>query len=142
MLFRSNGVKSKAMVESEDEGDNVDEDADDDEGAGPSKKASPPPTKKAKRDKEEGDDGELLSLFLRVFSIVLCGILNYLFLSFDRILFFNVMCTKILVFSSAKHATDPQADQVRDWRHRLQKVFLSNKALPKYEVRSSSSYHN
>lgn len=36
-----------------------------------------------------------------------------------------------------KTLTDPQADQVRDWRHRLQKVFLSNKALPKSEVRSS-----
>ncbi|KAF8814822.1 Tudor/PWWP/MBT [Phlegmacium glaucopus] len=86
---KKNGVKSKAMVESEDEGDNAEEEADD-EGAGPSKKASPPPTKKAKREKDEGDDSKL--------------------------------------------STDPQADQVRDWRHRLQKTFLSNKAPPKPEL--------
>lgn len=48
---KKNGTKSKAMVESEDEGDRAG--ADD---AGPSK-ATPPPAKKAKRDKdgEEGD---------------------------------------------------------------------------------------
>jgi hypothetical protein len=60
---RKNGVKSKAMVESEDEGEDAEEDADDDIGAGPSKKASPPPAKKAKRDKDEGDDCELYFLF-------------------------------------------------------------------------------
>jgi hypothetical protein len=37
----------------------------------------------------------------------------------------------------AKISGDRQAEQVRDWRHRLQKVFLSNKSLPKSEVRSS-----
>jgi len=33
-----------------------------------------------------------------------------------------------------EHFTDPQANQVREWRHRLQKVFLSNKGLPKSEL--------
>jgi len=33
-----------------------------------------------------------------------------------------------------EHFTDPQADQVREWRHRLQKVFLSNKGLLKSEL--------
>ncbi|KAI0798604.1 hypothetical protein BC629DRAFT_1501194 [Irpex lacteus] len=47
---KKNGVKSKATVESEDEGGAEDEDA------GPSKKASPPPAKKQKKgDKEEED---------------------------------------------------------------------------------------
>jgi len=45
---KKNGVKSKAMVESEDEGERA-------EAAGPSKKASPPPNKKQKREKEELD---------------------------------------------------------------------------------------
>jgi len=49
---KKNGVKSKAMVESEDEGERGDN-------AGPSKKSSPPPTKKAKRDKEEEADAEM-----------------------------------------------------------------------------------
>ncbi|TFY65264.1 hypothetical protein EVJ58_g2092 [Rhodofomes roseus] len=56
---KKNGHKSKALVESEDEGGAEAED----ENAGPSKQASPPPTKKAKREKEgkeskEGKDGE------------------------------------------------------------------------------------
>ncbi|KAF8625302.1 hypothetical protein AX15_005435 [Amanita polypyramis BW_CC] len=81
---RRNGTKSRAMIESEDEGD-----VGDAEGAR-GKKASPPPTKKAKRDKEE--DAE-----------------------------------------DAKLANDPEALRVRDWRHKLQKSFLSNKGLPKDE---------
>lgn len=51
---RKSGLKSKAMVESEDEAEAEGEDEDD---AGPSKKASPPPTKKVKREKPD-DDGE------------------------------------------------------------------------------------
>ncbi|TFY79930.1 hypothetical protein EWM64_g4082 [Hericium alpestre] len=46
---KKNGVKSKAMVESEDDGG----DAEGDEDAGPSKQTSPPPAKKAKREKDE-----------------------------------------------------------------------------------------
>ena len=36
--------------------------------------------------------------------------------------------------SLAKVASDPQAIKVREWRHRLQKVFLANKAAHKPEV--------
>ncbi|GJE92844.1 hypothetical protein PsYK624_090020 [Phanerochaete sordida] len=82
---KKNGVKSKALVESEDEAG----EAEDDEDAGPSKKTSPPPTKKQKRDKEEEE--------------------------LDSVL-----------------AKDPEAVKVRDWRHKLQKAFLS-KAVPKEE---------
>ncbi|RDX55244.1 hypothetical protein OH76DRAFT_880528 [Lentinus brumalis] len=46
---KKNGPKSKAVVESEDEG------AADGEREGTSKRTSPPPTKKAKRDKEDDD---------------------------------------------------------------------------------------
>lgn len=55
---KGKGSRSKAVVESEDEGEAEAEAEDED--VGPSKKASPPPAKKAKRDKpeEEGDDGE------------------------------------------------------------------------------------
>ncbi|TFK61901.1 Tudor/PWWP/MBT [Pluteus cervinus] len=85
---RKNGTKSKAMVESEDEGDQAEAEGED-EPAGSSRKASPPPTKKTKRDKEdEGDDASSL---------------------------------------------DPEANKVREWRHRLQKTFLSNKQVPKNE---------
>ncbi|THU87098.1 hypothetical protein K435DRAFT_354999 [Dendrothele bispora CBS 962.96] len=76
---KKNG-KSKEMVESEDDADAGDD--------GPSKKASPPPTKKAKKDNKDEVDEE-------------------------------------------KMAKDPEAVKVRDWRHRLQKTFLSNKAVPK-----------
>ena len=34
----------------------------------------------------------------------------------------------------AKGSEDNESIKVRDWRHRLQKTFLSNKALPKEEV--------
>jgi len=47
---KKNGVKSKAMVESEDDGDRA---MAEDEDAGPSKQISPPPTKKIKREKED-----------------------------------------------------------------------------------------
>ena len=32
---------------------------------------------------------------------------------------------------------DPEAVKVRDWRHKLQKSFLSNKSIPKEEVTST-----
>lgn len=36
----------------------------------------------------------------------------------------------------AKLESDPEALKVREWRHKLQKTFLSsNKSLPKEEVR-------
>ncbi|RDB16277.1 PWWP domain-containing protein2 [Hypsizygus marmoreus] len=55
---KKNGGKSKTLVESEDEGEAEAEAEDED--AGPSKKASPPPAKRAKREKEdEGDDAKL-----------------------------------------------------------------------------------
>ncbi|KAK7433762.1 hypothetical protein VKT23_020589 [Stygiomarasmius scandens] len=73
--------KSKEMVESEDNADGIED--------GPSKKASLPPSTKAKKDnKDDVDEAE-------------------------------------------KMAEDPEAVIVRDWRHRLQKTFLSNKAVPK-----------
>ncbi|KAL6299746.1 hypothetical protein BKA93DRAFT_741746 [Sparassis latifolia] len=50
---RRNGVKSKAMVESEDEGAEPEE-----EDAGPSKQTSPPPAKKAKRENQGEEEGE------------------------------------------------------------------------------------
>ncbi|PCH35978.1 hypothetical protein WOLCODRAFT_28250 [Wolfiporia cocos MD-104 SS10] len=84
---KKNGAKSKAMVESEDDGGVEAEDED----AGPSKQTSPPPVKKTKREKEGEDDAE------------------------------------------AALAGDPEAQKVRDWRHKLQKAFLNNKAVPKDE---------
>ncbi|OSD04126.1 hypothetical protein PYCCODRAFT_1444240 [Trametes coccinea BRFM310] len=54
---KKNGPKSKAMVESEDEGGADDGER---EGSGPSKRSSPPPAKKAKRDKDEDGDSPLL----------------------------------------------------------------------------------
>lgn len=38
-------------------------------------------------------------------------------------------------YLSAALADDPEAQKVREWRHKLQKAFL-NKQLPKDEVRS------
>ncbi|KAI0694270.1 hypothetical protein BC835DRAFT_1350247 [Cytidiella melzeri] len=49
---KKNGVKSKALVESEDEA------GADDEDAGPSKKASPPPTKKQKKSEKEEEEAD------------------------------------------------------------------------------------
>lgn len=82
---KKNGAKSKAMVESEDEG-GVAGEAEEDEDAGPSKQTSPPPAKKAKKDKED-----------------------------DPL------------------AADPEAVKVREWRHRLQKTFLTDGKDPKPE---------
>ncbi|KAK2464792.1 hypothetical protein APHAL10511_003210 [Amanita phalloides] len=83
---RRNGAKSKAMVESEDEGEAGGTEGED----ARAKKASPPPAKKAKRDKEEEMEESNLS-------------------------------------------GDPEALRVRDWRHKLQKSFLSTKGTPKDE---------
>lgn len=109
---KKNGTKSKAMVESEDEGGADAEDED----AGPSKKASPPPTKKVKRDntkdgEEEPDCKSALQYFR---SLVLVGRLAY-----D----FALSCLALL-------NSDPEAIKVRDWRHKLQKAFLNTKANP------------
>ena len=89
---RVNG--SKAMGKSEDEGDNTEEDVivDDDRSLRISKRASPPLTKEAKRDKDDGDDCDFLSFFL------------LLFLKGFRL------------FPAKKSTmTDPQVDQVRYW---------------------------
>ncbi|KAI8992925.1 hypothetical protein BD414DRAFT_412571 [Trametes punicea] len=83
---KKNGPKSKSMVESEDEGGAEEGEG---EGSGPSKRSSPPPAKKARRDKEDDADSPL--------------------------------------------ANDPEAVKVREWRHKLQKAFLNNKAAPKEE---------
>lgn len=44
---------------------------------------------------------------------------------------------------AAKVSTDPEAMKVRDWRHKLQKTFLSHKGNPKEEVSCSEcfTYH-
>ncbi|KAI0364417.1 Tudor/PWWP/MBT, partial [Pilatotrama ljubarskyi] len=55
---KKNGPKSKAMVESEDEGGAEEGER---EGSGPSKRSSPPPAKKAKRDKDEDGDSPLMN---------------------------------------------------------------------------------
>ncbi|KAI0332273.1 hypothetical protein GY45DRAFT_1398348 [Cubamyces sp. BRFM 1775] len=55
---KKNPPKSKAMVESEDEGGAEEGDQ---EGSGPSKRSSPPPAKKAKRDKDEESGSPLLN---------------------------------------------------------------------------------
>ncbi|KAI0769411.1 hypothetical protein BD413DRAFT_604984 [Trametes elegans] len=55
---KKNGPKSKALVESEDEGAADDGER---EGSGPSKRSSLPPAKKAKRDKEEDGDPALMN---------------------------------------------------------------------------------
>ncbi|KAJ3527610.1 hypothetical protein NM688_g8106 [Phlebia brevispora] len=55
---KKNGVKSKTLVESEDEGAAEGEEEED---AGPSKKASPPPAKKQKRDKDEEEADSALN---------------------------------------------------------------------------------
>lgn len=45
------------------------------------------------------------------------------------------MCTDKTA-TTARLESDPEALKVREWRHKLQKTFLSsNKALPKEEVR-------
>ncbi|THH31413.1 hypothetical protein EUX98_g2782 [Antrodiella citrinella] len=51
------GAKSKTLVESEDDGA-AEAEAEDEEDAGPSKKTSPPPAKKAKRDKDGEEDAD------------------------------------------------------------------------------------
>ncbi|SJL16458.1 uncharacterized protein ARMOST_19982 [Armillaria ostoyae] len=77
------GGKKKQNVESEDDGE-----AGEDVGAS-KKGTSFPSTKKAKRDKEEHDEGDV--------------------------------------------ANNPEAPKVREWRHKFQKTFLSNKGNPKEE---------
>jgi len=58
---KKNGAKSKALVESEDEGEQGEHEGED-EDVGPSKKASPPPAKRTKREKDDdGEDGKFYS---------------------------------------------------------------------------------
>ena len=104
---KKNGVKSKATVESEDDGDRG-------ENAGPSKKASPPPAKKAKRDKEEDAEGESQ------------------FISKNR----RIVTNTCHITSLDEAESDPDALKVKDWRHKLQRAFLG-KTTPKEDVSNS-----
>src|ERR1700722_12180078 len=45
----------------------------------------------------------------------------------------------LISYKTARWSNHPEAVKVRDWRHKLQKTFLSNKGLPSEEVRSSIS---
>jgi hypothetical protein len=81
-----------------------------DDDAGPSKKSSPPPAKKARLEK---DDEELEGIS------VLWAQAAY----------------PNSISRSAQMLKDPEAIKVREWRHKLQKSFLSNKSIPKEEVR-------
>lgn len=44
-------------------------------------------------------------------------------------------CSFIAVLRFAAMASDPEALKVREWRHRLQKTFLTESKEPKPEVR-------
>jgi len=102
---KRNGARSKALVESEDDGA-AEADGDDDDDAGTSKRAaSPPAAKKAKKDDDRA--------FLGCFRFLTCPA--------------NVTYTAL--------ASDPEAVRVRDWRHKLQKTFLNDKGTgPKPDV--------
>ena len=133
------------MVESEDEGEEAEGEAEED--AGPSKKvSSPPPTKKAKRDKEEEvDDGEGFTPSFRSFSFLPASFCrDSTLLSHRRHAVLSSTCLPSFFSSTATPASnlpllltelakDPEAVKVREWRHRLQKAFLS-KNIPKEEV--------
>jgi hypothetical protein len=96
------------MVESEDEGDHGrSASGAEDNGGSSSKKAagSPPPAKKARKD-AEGDEGEYMRFL-------------WLYARFS---------------DDYAAKDDPDSVKVRDWRHKLQKTFLSGKAPPKDEV--------
>jgi hypothetical protein len=131
-----NGNKSKDMqVESEDEDAEAEGEAEAEaegeaeEDAGPSKKASPPPTKKVKRDK--GTERMMVSFFVRhpCFWFRFPGS-NHpphpFAQSFrHRLLSFSVIAGPNADFISFQ----PEAAKVRDWRHKLQKALLS-KTVP------------
>ncbi|KAI0661409.1 hypothetical protein C8Q70DRAFT_712910 [Cubamyces menziesii] len=106
---KKNPPKSKAMVESEDEGAAEEGDQ---EGSGPSKRSSPPPAKKAKRDKDEESGCKHSSAMIYAFLEITTSF-----------------------HSVAPMMHDPEALKVREWRHKLQKAFLNNKGTPKEEVR-------
>ena len=100
---RKNGAKSKALVESEDEGAEVEDDEDED--AGPSKKTSPPPAKKAKRDKDDGGDyGVFFPLVSSFFfdatwrtvcdTVFLSSLLSYILMAFELITFISTVQPK------------------------------------------------
>lgn len=106
---KKNGRKANATIESEEE--DGDQTAAGDPDAGPSSKGSAPPAKRQKHNKgDDADDGMCRRRRLKSF--------------------FNSL--------TAKGSTDPEATKVKDWRHKLQKTFLSSKGIPKDEVRRSS----
>lgn len=111
---KKNGTKSKAMIESEDEGGPEDEDE------GPSKKPTSPVAKKAKRDKAGDDDGKVTQYLQAVLRGLLIILYSWLILRLTAIL-----------------EGDEEAKRVREWRHKLQKVFLTPKTSPKPEVCNS-----
>ena len=103
---KRNGARSKALVESEDDGA-AEADGDDDDDAGPSKRAaSPPAAKKSKKDD---------------YRPCLCS---------------PGFPTRSADIKRIALTSDPEAGRVRDWRHRLQKTFLNDKGTgPKPDVR-------
>lgn len=101
------GRKSKAAIESEDE-----EGAQEAQAASKSAPtASPPPLKRTKTTtsgKEENpDDGQLSMSSIHTF--------------------ISFYCVSLAHYCSAELSKDPEATKVREWRHKLQKVFLSSK---------------
>lgn len=109
-----NGAKSKAMVESEDEGEHGPSASgvEDEDAVGPSAKK----TKKASAAKEakEGRDGEGSPPPTKRQKRV------------------NAAAAAAAEKEAEESNHDPEAVQVRDWRHKLQKMFLG-KVLPKDE---------
>lgn len=94
----------------------------------------------AAKDDDDGDDCKLLfdfSIFLIVAPILPWDV----YLDFFSPPFFAILlaCQANITYHTAKGSSDPQSLKVRDWRHKLQKTFLSQKAMPKPEVRSCSS---
>jgi hypothetical protein len=108
---KRNGARSKALVESEDDGA-AEADGDDDDDAGPSKRAaSPPAAKKSKKD------------------------------DYRSCLWPFRFSTRPANVAYIALTSDPEAGRVRDWRHRLQKTFLNDKGTgPKPDVRLCSPY--
>ncbi|KAF6745265.1 hypothetical protein DFP72DRAFT_974406, partial [Ephemerocybe angulata] len=107
-----NGAKSKAMVESEDEGEHGPSasGAEDEDAVGPSAKK----TKKASAAKEPKEAGEGSPPPTKRQKRV------------------NAAAAAAAEKEAEESNHDPEAVQVRDWRHKLQKMFLG-KVLPKDE---------
>lgn len=131
---KKNGVMSKETIESEDDGG---EDAEGEDAPAESSKKSGPVSKRAKKDKG-GDDGDLGKCHsLAVFLLRLPSSSRwspYRRSSYHRIS--SRPSSPILKFkpSSGHLANNPDAVKVKEWRHKLQRAFLS-RTVPKAEVR-------